>query len=159
LPLAIELAAARVKLLPPASMVKRMESSLKMLTGGARDLPERQQTMRGAIAWSYELLDNDEKVLLNRLSVFAGGCSLEDGETVCASVLPLEIDFLDGVTSLVDKSLLRLKEEADESRFSMLQTIREFASDQLVQAGEAEVIREQHLKFFLDLAESAESEL
>jgi len=158
LPLAIELAAARIKLLPPASMVKRMESSLKVLTGGARDLPERQQTMRGAIAWSYDLLNNDEKVLLNRLSVFAGGCGLEEGETVCASVLPLDIDFLDGVTSLVDKSLLRLK-EADESRFSMLQTIREFASDQLVQAGEAEVIREQHLKFFLELAESAESEL
>jgi tetratricopeptide (TPR) repeat protein len=115
--------------------------------------------MRGAIAWSYDLLDNDEKVLLNRLSVFAGGCNLEDGETVCASVLPLHIDFLDGITSLVDKSLLRLKEEANESRFSMLQTIREFASDQLVQAGEAEVIREQHLKFFLELAESAESEL
>jgi len=78
LPLAIELAAARIKLLPPTSMVKRMESSLKMLTGGARDLPERQQTMRGAIAWSYDLLDKDEKVLLNRLSVFDGGCSVED---------------------------------------------------------------------------------
>ncbi len=117
LPLAIELAAARIKLLPPTAMVKRMESRLKVLTGGARDLPARQQTMRGAIAWSYDLLEQDEKTLFNRLAVFVGGCSLEDAEAVCNSASALEIDFLDGVTSLVDKSLLRQKEhEGAEGR-------------------------------------------
>jgi tetratricopeptide (TPR) repeat protein len=141
-------------------MIKRMESRLKVLTGGARDLPERQQTMRGAIAWSYELLDKHEKTLFNRLSVFVGGCSLEDAEAVCDLADPLEIDFLDGVTSLVDKSLLRQKEhEGDEGRFSMLETIREFGLEQLTQSGEAEAIRERHLSFYLELAEEAESEL
>ena len=160
LPLAIELAAARIKLLPPAAMVKRMESSLKMLTGGARDLPERQQTMRGAIAWSYDLLEPEERVLFNRLAVFVGGCSLDGAETVCTSETPLELDFLDGITSLVDKSLLRQREEADgDVSFSMLQTIREFALEQLIQSGEAEVIRDQHLSFYLNLAQAAESEL
>jgi non-specific serine/threonine protein kinase len=160
LPLAIELAAARIKLLPPAAMLKRMESRLKVLTGGARDLPERQQTMRGAIAWSYDLLDKDEKTLFNRLSVFVGGCSVDDAEAVCNSAGPLEIDFLDGVTSLVDKSLLRQKEqEGAEGRFSMLETIREFGLEQLTQSGEAEATREQHLSFYLKLAEEAESKL
>jgi non-specific serine/threonine protein kinase len=160
LPLAIELAAARIKLLPPVAMLKRMESRLKVLTGGARDLPERQQTMRGAIAWSYDLLDEHEKTLFNRLSVFAGGCSLDDAEEICNSAGPLEIDFLDGVTSLVDKSLLRQKEhEGAEGRFSMLETIREFGLEQLTQSNEADAVREQHLNFYLKLAEEAESEL
>jgi predicted ATPase/tetratricopeptide (TPR) repeat protein len=160
LPLAIELAAARIKLLPPAAMAKRMESRLKMLTGGARDLPERQQTMRGAIAWSYDLLDNEEKTLFNRLAVFVGGCSLEDAEAVCNAADPLGIDVLDGVTSLVNKSLLRQKEhEGAEGRFSMFETIREFALDQLMQTEELEVIRDAHLSFYLDLAEQGESEL
>jgi non-specific serine/threonine protein kinase len=160
LPLAIELAAARIKLLPPAAMIKRMESRLKVLTGGARDLPERQQTMRGAIAWSYELLDNYEKTLFNRLSVFVGGCNLDDAEAVCNSAGSLEIDLLDGVASLVDKSLLRQKEqEGAEGRFSMFETIREFGLEQLAQSGEAEATREGHLNFYLQLAEEAESEL
>ncbi|HZJ46023.1 MAG TPA: protein kinase [Pyrinomonadaceae bacterium] len=160
LPLAIELAAARIKLLPPAAMLKRMDSSLKVLTGGARDLPERQQTMRGAIAWSYDLLESQEKTLFNRLSVFLGGCSLEEAEAVCNSTGDLEIDFLDGVTSLVDKSLLRQKEQDDaEGRFSMLQTIREFGLEQLAQSGELETIRSEHLKFYLEMGETAEPEL
>jgi predicted ATPase/serine/threonine protein kinase len=160
LPLAIELAAARIKLLPPAAMIKRMENTLKMLTGGARDLPARQQTMRGAIAWSYDLLDDQEKTLFNRLSVFVGGCSLEETESVCNSEGDLEIDFLDGVTSLVDKSLLRLKEhEGSEGRFSMLQTIREFGLEQLSESGEADAMRSHHLNFYMRLAEQAESEL
>jgi predicted ATPase len=160
LPLAIELAAARIKLLPPAAMIKRMETRLRVLTGGARDLPERQQTMRGAIAWSYDLLDKHEKTLFNRLSVFVGGCSLDDAEAVCSSAEPLEIDFLEGVTSLVDKSLLRQKEqEGAEGRFSMLETIREFGLEQLTLSGEAEAIRERHLSFYLELSEEAESEL
>ncbi len=160
LPLAIELAAARIKLLPPTAMVKRMESRLKVLTGGARDLPARQQTMRGAIAWSYDLLEQDEKTLFNRLAVFVGGCSLEDAEAVCNSASALEIDFLDGVTSLVDKSLLRQKEhEGAEGRFSLLETIREFGLEQLEQSGEADTVRTEHLKFYLGLAEKAESQL
>lgn len=159
LPLAIELAAARIKLLPPAAMLKRMESSLKVLTGGARDLPARQQTMRGAIAWSYDLLENEERTLFNRLSVFLGGCNLEEAEVVCNSNGDLEIDFLDGVTSLVDKSLLRQKEWDDEGRFSMLQTIREFGLEQLAQSGESEALRTQHLNFYLEMAEQAEAEL
>jgi predicted ATPase/serine/threonine protein kinase len=160
LPLAIELAAARIKLLPPQAMVKRMASRLKILTGGARDLPARQQTMRGAIAWSYDLLEADEKALFNRLSVFVGGCNLDDAEAVCNLAGELGIDFLDGVTSLVDKSLLRQKEqEGAEGRFSMLQTIREFGLEQLEHSGEAETIRQQHLSFYLELAEQAESEL
>lgn len=160
LPLAIELAAARIKLLPPPAMVKRMASRLKILTGGARDLPARQQTMRGAIAWSYDLLEADEKTLFNRLSVFVGGCNLDDAEAVCNLAGELGIDFLDGVTSLVDKSLLRQKEqEGAEGRFSMLETIREFGLEQLEQSGEAETIRQQHLSFYLELAEQAESEL
>jgi len=160
LPLAIELAAARIRLLPPTAMIKRMESRLKVLTGGARDLPERQQTMRGAIAWSYELLDKHEKTLFNRLSVFVGGCSLDDAEAICNSAGPLEIDFLDGVTSLVDKSLLRQKEqEGAEGRFSMLETIREFGLEQLTQSGEAEAVSKAHLSFYLKLAEEAESKL
>jgi predicted ATPase/Tfp pilus assembly protein PilF len=160
LPLAIELAAARIKLLPPAAMVKRMESRLKMLTGGARDLPERQQTMRGAIAWSYDLLDGAEKTLFSRLAVFVGSCSLDDAETICNSASPLDIDVLDGVTSLVNKSLLRQKEhEGEEGRFSMLETIREFALDQLAQTGELEPLRNAHLSFYLDLVEQGEPEL
>jgi predicted ATPase len=160
LPLGIELASARIKLLPPAAMLKRMESRLKVLTGGARDLPARQQTMRGAIAWSYDLLASEEKTLFNRLSVFVGGCNLEEAESVCNSTGDLELDFLDAVTSLVDKSLLRQKEQEDtEGRFSMLETIREFGLEQLVISGEAEGIRAQHLSFFLELAQQAEPEL
>ena len=160
LPLAIELAAARIKLLPPAAMLKRMESSLKVLTGGARDLPARQQTMRGAIAWSYDLLDDEEKKLFNRLSVFLGGCGLEEAESVCNSKGDLDLDILDGVTSLVDKSLLRHKADREtEGRFSMLQTIREFGLGQLGESGELDALRGQHLTFFLELAEEAESEL
>ena len=160
LPLAIELAAARIKLLPPSAMLKRMDSSLKVLTGGARDLPARQQTMRGAIAWSYDLLEPEERTLFNRLSIFLGGCSLEEAEAVCNSTGDLELDFLDGVTSLVDKSLLRQKEQDDsEGRFSMFQTIREFGLEQLAQTGELATVRAQHLNFYLELAEQAEPEL
>jgi non-specific serine/threonine protein kinase len=160
LPLAIELAAARIKLLPPQAMLKRMESRLKLLTGGARDLPTRQQTIRGAIAWSYDLLEADEKVLFRRLAVFVGGCSLEAAELVCNIANDLEIDILNGVSSLVDKSLLRQNEnENGEIHFTMLETIREFGLEQLDSSNEAEIIREQHLKFYLDLAEQSEPEL
>jgi non-specific serine/threonine protein kinase len=160
LPLAIELAAARIKLLPPQAMLKRMESRMKLLTGGARDLPTRQQTIRGAIAWSYDLLEADEKILFRRLAGFVGGCSLEAAESVCNVANEREIDVLDGVSSLVDKSLLKQNENEDgDIRFTMLETIREFGLEQLDSSDEVEIIRQQHLKFYLDLAEQLEPEL
>jgi non-specific serine/threonine protein kinase len=160
LPLAIELAAARIKLLPPQAMLKRMERRMKLLTGGARDLPTRQQTIRGAIAWSYDLLEADEKILFRRLAGFVGGCSLEAAESVCNVENDLAIDILDGVSSLVDKSLLKQNENEDKDiRFTMLETIREFGLEQLDSSNEVEIIHEQHLKFYLDLAEQLEPEL
>jgi predicted ATPase/Tfp pilus assembly protein PilF len=160
LPLAIELAAARIKLLPPQAMLKRLESRMKLLTGGARDLPARQQTIRGAIAWSYDLLEADEKVLFRRLAGFVGGFNLEAAEIVCNIANDLDIDILDGVSSLTDKSLLKQNEnENAEIRFTMLETIREFGLEQLDSSNEVEIIREQHLKFYLDLAEQLEPEL
>ena len=137
LPLAIELAAARVKLLSPTAMLARLVGtdgrlSLQMLTGGAHDLPERQQTIRGAIAWSYDLLNADLKKLFCRLSVFAGGCTFSTAEAVCPQIGELKIEVLDGIGALVDNNLLRQEEEvAGEPRVSMLQTIREFGLEQL----------------------------
>src|SRR5712664_2840479 len=123
LPLAIELAAARVKVLSPASLLTRLASRLQLLTGGARDLPERQQTLRAAMDWSYDLLSPAEQKLFRRLSVFAGGCNLEGAEAVCDTKGDLDLDLLDGVSSLVDKSLAHPVEPATcESRFMMLET-------------------------------------
>jgi predicted ATPase/class 3 adenylate cyclase len=169
LPLAIELAAARIAVLSPQAMLVRLQSRLKLLTGGARDLPARQQTLRGAIEWSYDLLDAGEQMLFSRLAIFAGNFSLDAAEKVCAttdegrrttdesdirpssSVLrPLEIDVLDGVMSLAGKSLLRQVGSSEgESRFGMLETIREYALEKLAQSGEAEELRGQHARFFL----------
>jgi predicted ATPase/serine/threonine protein kinase len=160
LPLAIELAAARVKILPPRALLARLESRLKVLMGGARDLPSRQQTMRGAITWSYDLLNDAEKKLFRRLSVFVGGCELEAVEVVCNPLGDLQIDVLDGVSSLVDKSLLQQKDMGEaEPRFTMLETITEFGLDELIASGEAESVRKSHAQFFLKLAEQGETEL
>ncbi len=156
LPLAIELAAARVKLLPPQAMLTRLGSRLKLLTGGARDLPERQQTIRNAIDWSYDLLDQGEKKLFTRLGVFVGGCTLEAAEAVCNADNDLSMDVIDGIASLVDKSLLR--QEAGvvgEPRITMLETIREYARERLAMSGEEETIRLQHTAYFLALVEAA----
>ncbi len=160
LPLAIELAAARVKLLSPQAILTRLENRLKLLTGGARDLPARQQTMRNAISWSYELLDEGERRLLNRLSVFAGGSTLEAAEEVCGAGGDLQIEVLDGIASLVDKSLLMQKEQADgESRFRLLEVVREYALEALLASGEAETLRRTHAGYFLALAEEAKPHL
>ena len=148
LPLAIELAAARVKLLSPEKMLERLERRLPILTGGARDLPERQRTLRATIEWSYELLTPDEQRLFARLSVFRGGATLEAIEAVA------EAD-LDTLQSLVDKSLVRRRAD----RFVMLETIREFAAEALEASGEADDLRRRHADFFVALAHEAEPHL
>ena len=155
MPLAIELAAARVKLLPPEAILDRLRDQLATLGGGARDLPERQQTLRGAIAWSYDLLDEPGRRLLRRLSVFAAGCSLEMAEAICGPASELGLDVLDGIEALVDQSLLRAEEVAGEPRFRMLETIRAFSAEQLTASGEADTIWERHARAFLALAEEA----
>jgi predicted ATPase len=175
LPLAIELAAARANILPPQAMLKRLESRLLVLTGGARDLPARQQTLRSTIEWSHELLDEREQRIFRRLAVFEGGRTLEAIEAICGpeiepdahsiagltSLATLSVDVLDEVASLVDKSLLNREEqiEGGEPRFVMLETIHEYARERLVESGEAQEIGERHARFFLDLAEKAEPEL
>jgi predicted ATPase len=156
LPLAIELAAARIKLFPPLALLQRLNHRLKLLTGGARDRPTRQQTLRNTIDWSYSLLTQPEQTLFARLSVFAGGCTLEAAEAVRGQ--EGEIEIVDGVTSLLEQNLLREMAE-DEPRFAMLETIREYAKERLEAGDEAEGVRERHGAFYLRLAEEAESEL
>src|SRR5215210_4070551 len=139
LPLAIELAAARAKILSPQAMLSRLSNRLKLLKGGARDLPERQQTLRGAIDWSHALLEEGEKVLFAMLSVFAGGRTLEAIEAICDAEGDLPVDVLDGVEPLADKSLLREEEgPGGEPRFVMLETIHQYAKEKLEESGEAE---------------------
>jgi predicted ATPase/class 3 adenylate cyclase len=145
LPLAVELAAARVKALSAAELLRRLDKRLPLLTGGPRDAPERQRTLRATIAWSYELLTADEQRLFVRLAVFGDGCSLGAAEEVC------EAD-LDTVTALIDKSLLR--REGD--RYSMLETIGEYALEQLEASNEADAIRRRHAEYYLEQARSVE---
>lgn len=159
LPLAIELAAARIKLLPPRAMLARLEHRLEFLTGGARDLPARQQTLRNAIAWSYDLLDENEQKLFRRLSVFVGGCTMDAVEAVTKDHRA-HVSLLDQLGSLLDKSLLREVEDWNgEPRFVMLGMLREFGSEQLKASGDGETIRRCHADFFLSLAEQAEASL
>jgi predicted ATPase len=154
LPLAIELAAARVKVLSPASLLARLASRLQLLTGGAKDLPARQQTLRAAMDWSYDLLNPAEQKLFRRLSVFVGGCNLESVEAVCDPKADLELDLLDGMASIVDKSLVQQVEQPDgESRFVMLETIREYALDRLKGSGEEPHTKRAHAAYCLVLAE------
>jgi predicted ATPase/serine/threonine protein kinase len=159
LPLAIELAAARVKVLSPSSMLTRLASRLKLLTGGSRDLPQRQQTLRAAIDWGYDLLSAAERTLFRRLSVFAGGCSLESVEAVCDTKGDLDLDLLDGMASMVDKSLVqRVGQGKGESRFVMLETLREYALEKLEVSGEAAFTRRAHAAYYLVLAEENATE-
>src|SRR5438876_5052895 len=159
LPLAIELAAARIKLLPPPALLARLYQRLAVLTSGGRDAPARQQTLRKTIEWSYQLLDAGEQQLFRRLSVFVGGCTLQAIEAVCAALdtQPPAVPVLDGAASLLDKSLLRQTEqEAAEPRFAMLETIREYGRETLAASGEAEVAHQAHAAYSLVLAEAAE---
>jgi predicted ATPase/class 3 adenylate cyclase len=159
MPLAIELAAARIKLLTPEQIVARLEDHLTLLTAGSRDLPERQQTLRGAIAWSYDLLEPGIRRLLNRLAVFVGGCDLDLADKVCGPASEVGIDVLDGVATLVDQSLLRVNESDDTQRYVMFDAIREYAAEMLATSGECEDIEERRSRAFLDLAEEAAPQL
>jgi predicted ATPase len=156
LPLAIELAAARSRMLSPRAMLARLERRLPLLVGGAQSLPSRQRTLRDTIAWSYAQLSEVDRRLFRRLAVFVGGCTLEAAESVCNAEGEASIDALEAGASLADKSLLRLEEQGDgEPRVMMLETIREFAQEQLEASGEAPTFRQRHAEYYLSLAESA----
>jgi tetratricopeptide (TPR) repeat protein len=164
LPLAIELAAARVKLFPPEALLDRLDRRLQLLAGGARDLPERQRTLRDTVAWSHDLLGADEQALFGRLAAFAGGFTLEAAEAVCGTAVPEGGDVLETLASLVDNSLLVSRSgvsvgpEGGEPRFAMLETIKEYAAERLRSSGEAEEVRRAHALYYLELAESAQPE-
>jgi predicted ATPase len=148
LPLALELAAARVKVLSSAELLERLDERLSLLTGGARDLPQHQRTLRATLEWSYELLEKDEQLLFARLAVFVGGCTHAAATQVCSAEI-------DGLGSLVDKSLLRVR----DGRFEMLETIRAYAAEQLKGSGEAEEIAQRHAAYIRELLEEIEPEL
>jgi predicted ATPase/DNA-binding XRE family transcriptional regulator len=162
LPLAIELAAARVKVFAPQTLLGMLDHSLRLLTGGARDLPERQQTLRGTVAWSHDLLDPAEQALFRRLAVFAGGCSLEAVEAVCGPGADerVESGALETLVSLVDNSLLVARSETfahqqhEEPRFTMLETIREYALERLTSSGEVDQAQRRHAQYYVELAEA-----
>ena len=160
MPLAIELAAARIKILSPDAILVRLDQQLDVLAAGSRDLPARQQTLRGAIAWSYDLLDEGGKRLLDRLSVFASGCDLETADAICGPASELGGDILDGLMALVDQSLIKPEAPAvGETRFRLLDTIRAFAAERLEAAGELELIQARHRAWYVALAERAASQL
>jgi len=161
LPLAIELAAARIKLLPPQAMLTRLqESSLSLLTGGTRDAPERQQTLRNTVLWSYDLLAMDEQRTFRWFSVFVDGCTLEAASTVISMSHHLaSSDVLDNITSLINKSLVRQTESNGEARLVMLETIREFSLERLAQENELETVQRAHADYYLSLAEETEQHL
>jgi predicted ATPase/transcriptional regulator with XRE-family HTH domain len=166
LPLALELAAARAGVLPPRALVERLagtpqRTGLSLLTGGARDLPVRQQTMRDTIAWSYALLTPQEQTMFRGLSIFSGGCMLWAAEQVCCEDEddgdgPVTPAALDTLGALVENSLLRMVEQSDgQPRYMMLETIREYGCERLVAAGEADALLQRHAAYYLDLAEEA----
>jgi predicted ATPase/transcriptional regulator with XRE-family HTH domain len=164
LPLAIELVAARVRLLGPAQLLARLDHRLALVTGGQRDLPERQQTLRNAIGWSYDLLTPAEQALFDRLGVFVGGWTLPAAEAVCNPRGDLETEVLEGIESLLNKSLVQQMNRSDggeqtETRFTMLETIREYALEQLEQRDEADDMRQMHAEYYLALAGAAEPHL
>jgi predicted ATPase/DNA-binding CsgD family transcriptional regulator len=160
LPLAIELAAARVKLLPPEALLARLEHRLPLLTGGARDLPARQRTLRDTIRWSYDLLEEEERRLFRRLSVFVGGCTLRAVEAVGGTAGDGALEALDSAASLVDQNLLhRMEREDGEPRLAMLETVREYGLERLRESGEEEAVRRAHAGYYLALAEEAEPRL
>ena len=162
IPLAIELAAARVKAMRVEQIAARLDDRFRLLTGGSRTALPRQQTLRALVDWSYSLLEDAERVLLRRLSVFVGGWTLEAAEAVCVDAGQDDIlpnDILDLLTHLVNKSLVVLDEQAAEPRYRMLETIRQYAREKLLESDETNTIRDRHLSFCLRLAEDAEPHL
>lgn len=153
LPLAIELAAAHVRVLPPAALLARLDRALPMLVGGARDLPARHQTMRATLAWSHDLLDESERAMFRQLSVLAGGWTLEAAEAIACPV-QRELSTLEAISRLVDRSLV-IAEPGDEPRFRMLEIVREYGLERLAESGEETQVRTRHLRFFVELAEAA----
>jgi len=153
LPLAIELAAARLRVLTPQAILDRLQSRLNLLTGGGSDRPARQQTLRNAIAWSYDLLDTSEQKLFRRLAVFTGGWTFEDCESICNPSQEVGVDTIDGLSSLVDKSLVRQHEDRHgDSRFLILETIREYGLEMFGQGDDTELIKRRHAEAFMTLA-------
>jgi predicted ATPase/class 3 adenylate cyclase len=159
LPLAIELAAPRIRVLPPRALLARLDQRLMLLTGGAQDLDERHRTLRATIEWSHELLLAEERALFSRFGTFIGGCRFEAAEALCDPDGKLGLDLLSGLESLVEKSLLRQRADPDgEPRFWMLETIREFAVERLEATGAAAEARRRHADYFLELAERVDAE-
>jgi predicted ATPase/DNA-binding CsgD family transcriptional regulator len=158
LPLAIELAAARMRLLLPEQMLERLDKRLSFLTRGARDRPSRQQTLRATIDWSYDLLDGPERKIFSRLSVFSGGFTIEAAEEVCRPDDDLGYDVLDGIASLEEKSLLRREDSGGNPRFAMLDTVLEYATERLTDSGESEELRLKHAEYIFALAQKARPE-
>lgn len=156
IPLAIELAAARIVLLSPQAILKRLDNRLNLLTVGAHDLPARQQTLRATIDWSYELLDEKCRLFFRILSVFAGGFTIETAEAVCSGNRESNMDVLNGISSLIEKSLL-FQEEAGEGepRCYMLETLREYGLERLEQSGDADSIKKRHADYFCEIAREA----
>jgi predicted ATPase/transcriptional regulator with XRE-family HTH domain len=167
LPLALELAAAHVKLLPPASLLPRLAQRLPLLSGGARDAPQRQRTMRDTIAWSYELLTPAEQALFGHLAVFVGGCTLAAATAIgdtSPDHMSAEGSMLEALAGLVDQSLLRMDDPAgegatDDPRFTMLETVREYALECLAASGSEETVRQAHARYFLELTEATQDRL
>jgi len=159
IPLAIELAAAKVRVLNVEQIAKRLDDRFRLLTGGSRTAMERHQTLRATIDWGYNLLTPSEQVLFRRLSVFVGGWTLEAAESVCGFEGLESVEVLDVLTHLVDKSFVMVDEGAKISRYRMLETIRQYAREKLTGSGEADIIRDRHLDYFLKLKESAEPKL
>lgn len=160
LPLAIELAAARVRVLPPQALATRLTRRLDVLTQGGPDMPERHKTLRATFTWSRDLLTDEEQRLFRRLSVFVGGCTLEAAEAVCDIYGDLEAAFLNVVSSLVDKSLLQTRgREGEEPSLYLLETIREYALECLAESGEMERIQEAHAAYYMGIADEAEHDL
>lgn len=154
IPLAIELAASRITVFSPEKIAKRLDERFKLLTGGSRTALPRQQTLRALIDWSYDLLNEDERALLRRLSVFAGGWTFEAAETICNNV-----DVFENLPKLVNKSLITVNDGNDEPRYFLLETIRQYARDKLVENSEGEGTRDRHLAYYLEMAETARPEL
>ncbi len=159
MPLAIELTAVRVRLLSPDAILTRLERQFELDASGARDVPERQRTLRGAIAWSYDLLDEPGRHLLERMAVFVGGCDLDTVERVCGPTAELGRDVFDGIAELADQSLIQRSEADGEIRFTMPETIRAFALERLDVRGEADETHRRHATAYLDLARAAAPEL